>query len=281
MKNNFLNNWIKSQTIPHFAGVQVIASNFVAERSVPRHVHHGYNFSLAINGASKIDCGHCGETHVFKSGDLFLTEAHEVYAARTIGKPPWFGYTISISKELLAFLLNFASGGKQIALPHYAAGAVKNDELRRLFLELHDSLNVGQSKIEQESLLLDWVISVQQSYGDQSGSFDNRRLGRETAAIRRVRDFIAENLTENIRLRDLANLAGLSPFHLNRVFTKKIGVPPHVFQNQLKIEHAQKLIRENKPFSEIALESGFADQSHFNRFFKRYTGITPKNFFAG
>jgi AraC-like DNA-binding protein len=95
-----------------------------------------------------------------------------------------------------------------------------------------------------------------------------------------VREFIRENLHENIKLQELAEVASLSPFHLNRVFRAQVGLPPHEFQSQLRIEKAAKLIAQKKSFAEIAFETGFADQSHFNRFFKRYTGVTPKRFLA-
>lgn len=271
---------MKAQRAKNLQGVQILTANFITERETPRHIHQEYAFSLAVKGTSEIDCGHCGETHVFKSGDLLLTEAHEVYAARAFGKPPWHTRTIRIEQKKLHSLLNFAADGKQIALPHYTAGAVQNDRLRRLFLKLHDALAAGQSPLEQESVLVDWIVSVHQTYARQFGSFGSRRLYRETAAIRRVREFIAENYRENIKLQDLAGIARLSPFHLNRAFAAQVGLPPHEFQNQLRIEQARNLIREKKSFAEIAFETGFTDQSHFNRFFKRYTGVTPGKFFT-
>lgn len=247
---------------------------------MPRHVHHDYVFSLAVKGATEIDCGHCGSTHIHNEGDLLLTEAHEVYAGRALGKPPWHTYTISISKDKLASLLDIAADGKQITLPHYSTGSVRNDTLRRLFLKLHESFASQGSQLEQESVLIDWVVSVQQTYALDSRSLPDRRLYSETESVARVRNFIVEKFAKNLRLGDLAEVARLSPFHLNRVFSAEVGLPPHAFQNQLRIEKARSLIGQKKSLSEIALETGFSDQSHFNRFFKRYTGVTPKRFFT-
>lgn len=176
-------------------------------------------------------------------------------------------------------MLEFAADGKQTELPHYIQGAVKSNELRRLFLKLRDSLTTGQMPLEQESVLLDWVVLVDRMHTDKSEN-SRRSFFSETAAIRRVREFISENFAENIKLQDLAEIARLSPFHLNRVFAKEIGIPPHVFQNQLRIEKARELIAQKKSLAEIASETGFSDQSHFTRFFKRYTGVTPKKFFT-
>lgn len=279
MSDSTTENWVKTQSVPHLDGVRTHASNFISERDAPRHIHHEYVFGLAIAGAMEIDCGHCSDTHILQPNDLLLTEANEVYSSRALGKPPWQYFSISISKEKLGLVLDSADS-KHITLPHYTRGAVKNDKFRRLFLELHDSLSDERIALEQESLLLDWVMSVNEIYSDEQNNLHSRRIYQESAAIRRVREFIRENLHENIKLQELAEVARLSPFHLNRAFRAQVGLPPHEFQSQLRIEKAVKLIAQKNSFAEIAFETGFSDQSHFNRFFKRYTGVTPKRFLA-
>ncbi len=281
MSNETSGDWVRIKSAEHLSGVHVQTTNFTTRRETPRHIHQEYAFGLAVKGAVEIDCGRCGTTHILKSGDLMLTEAHEVYAGRALGEPPWLNYIIRISKEKLVSQLDFATDGRGIAPPHYIEGAVRNNHLRRLFLNLHNALATEQLPLEQESLLLDWVVSVHRTYARQPSSFGNRKLHRETAAVRRVREFIADHSGENIKLHDLAEIARLSPFHLNRVFTAQVGLPPHAYQTQLRIERAGRLIAQKKSFSEVAIETGFSDQSHFNRFFKRYTGVTPSRFYAG
>ncbi len=280
MSNRSTENWVKTRSVPHLEGVRTHQANFVSERNAPRHVHQEYVFGAAIAGALEIDCGRCAEKHVLQPNDLMLTQAHEVYSSRTLGLAPWRFVSISVSKEKLGLLLE-SDDGKQIALPHFTSGAVKNNQLRRTFLKLHDSLNDERTALEQESLLSDWVVSINETYADQQNSRDLRRIYSEPPAIRRVREFIRENVAENIKLEDLSKIARLSPFHLNRAFARQVGLPPHEFQNQLRIEKAAELIAEKKSLAEIAFLTGFADQSHFNRFFKRYVGVTPKKFVAG
>jgi AraC-like DNA-binding protein len=279
MNSRVNQDWIKILSVPHLEGVRTLARNFISEIEMPRHVHHEYVFSLAVKGATEVDCGHCGETHVLQPNDLLLTEAQEVYASRALGKPPWRYFSLRVSTEKLNLLLDSADG-KQIGLLHFTHGAVKNDQLRRLFLRLHNSLNEERTTLEQESLLLDWLVSVGQRYSEHSNRFHSRRIYSESDAIRRVREFIRENIGERIKLQSLAEIARLSPFHLNRAFAVQVGLPPHEYQNQLRIEKALNLLEQKKSFHEIAFETGFSDQSHFNRFFKRYTGVTPKRFFA-
>jgi AraC-like DNA-binding protein len=261
-------------------GVRRHAANFTDARRTPRHVHHEYVFSLVVEGPWEIECGHCKATHIIEKGDLLLTEAHEVYAGRALGEPPWRRLSINISRSKILSLFDYAADENQISLPHFTPAAVSDPSLRRLFLALYESLNDDRTALERESRLLDWTSSLRRHCAPRSESLESRRVYRETAAVRRVREFISESFADNIRLPELAKIAGLSAFHLNRVFASQVGLPPHEYQNQLRIEAAGRLLAQNKTYAEVALETGFSDQSHFIRFFKRYTGVTPKNFLA-
>ena len=94
-------------------------------------------------------------------------------------------------------------------------------------------------------------------------------------AVRRVREYLVEAHAGNVSLEDLAKVANLSPYHLHRVFTREVGMPPHAFQTQVRISRSRVLLNEGKPLHAVAAETGFADQSHFTREFKRYVGLTP------
>lgn len=280
MSGRLTENWVKTWSVPHLEGVRTHASNFISQRNAPRHVHQEYVFGELTAGLIEIDCGHCGEKHIIQPGDLLLTEADEVYASSALGKPPWRYFSISVSKEKLGSILDSINPERKIALPHFTQGTVRNEEFRQRFLKLHNSLIDEITTLEQETLLLDWIVSLNEIYTDQTNNFHNRRIYSESRAIRRVREFIRENVADNIKLENLSEIASLSPFHLNRSFSAQVGLPPHEFRNQLRIEKASQLIAKKKPLAEIAIETGFSDQSHFNRFFKRYKGVTPKQFFT-
>jgi AraC-like DNA-binding protein len=81
-------------------------------------------------------------------------------------------------------------------------------------------------------------------------------------------------------LTQLASFAKLSRFHLLRLFRTQMGVPPHEYQTQVRITHARKLLRKGYSILETAFETGFFDQSHFSRNFKRITGRTPGQYLS-
>ena len=95
--------------------------------------------------------------------------------------------------------------------------------------------------------------------------------------IRRVTDFILAHLSQDISLEALAQQADFSPYHFARLFRQSTGESPHQFVLRQRVETAQHLLKETRaPLASIALESGFANQSHLTRIFKRQLGLTPR-----
>ena len=93
--------------------------------------------------------------------------------------------------------------------------------------------------------------------------------------IEAVRAHLREHLTETVTLAEMAHLAGLSRFRLAKVFRSLVGVPPHAYLIQLRIEHAKHMLAAGRPISALAQETGFFDLSHFTKHFKRHVGISP------
>lgn len=94
--------------------------------------------------------------------------------------------------------------------------------------------------------------------------------------VARLTEFIEDNLDRPICLEDLAVLVNVSRFHFSRLFKRTIGVTAISYVEQCRIRRAKSLILETGlPLAEIALATGFADQSHFTRRFQRHVGCTP------
>lgn len=94
--------------------------------------------------------------------------------------------------------------------------------------------------------------------------------------LRRVLDHIEANLDGTLCLTDLASVADLSVFHFSRMFKLATGESPYHFVGSRRLARAERLLREtDMPLSELALECGFASQSHFNAAFRKALGISP------
>jgi AraC family transcriptional regulator len=107
---------------------------------------------------------------------------------------------------------------------------------------------------------------------------DGPRLqgGLSAAKLRQVTSYISENYANEIKLDELAQVAGMSSFHFAREFKRTTGTTPHQYLINVRVEHAKTLLRQNGlPLTEVGLRAGFSHQSHFTRLFRRLTGTTP------
>jgi AraC family transcriptional regulator len=105
------------------------------------------------------------------------------------------------------------------------------------------------------------------------------RHGLDDGRLRRVLAYIEEHLADDIAVADLANVACLSIFHFTRAFAATMGVPPHRYVSQRRLESAKAMIATGRgSLSEIALDCQFSSQSSFTRAFRRAVGMTPAEY---
>lgn len=93
-------------------------------------------------------------------------------------------------------------------------------------------------------------------------------------------NFMEENYGEAVSLDSLSAVSGLSKYHLIRAFTDQTGISPHRYLETVRINRARGFLAEGKTAVEVAISTGFHDQSHFTNCFKKILGITPRRYGA-
>jgi AraC-like DNA-binding protein len=102
------------------------------------------------------------------------------------------------------------------------------------------------------------------------------RGGLPSNVLHRIREYVEANLEVKIELADLAAIANLSRCHFTHAFKQAIGCTPHRYVMSRRLERARQLLLASSfPTAEIALATGFADQSHFSRYFRSFFGVSP------
>ena len=122
------------------------------------------------------------------------------------------------------------------------------------------------------------VAAVGQLFADPRYGGERRpvlRGGLAPVLRRRLVEHIEASLDQTITLKDLAKLADLSEFHLQRMFRASCGVSPHDFILNRRIDRARRMLEGSEPIAQIAPACGFSSQSHLTRMFKAVTGTQP------
>ena len=103
------------------------------------------------------------------------------------------------------------------------------------------------------------------------------RGGLPPVVVQRICEYIESHLEQKIGLEALATMAGLSTHHFARSFHETVGMPPHGYLLSRRLDRAERMLRQTQlPLSEIAAATGFSDQSHLARHFRRRTGTSPR-----
>ena len=147
--------------------------------------------------------------------------------------------------------------------------------------------NVGMALLEEldsqglsgrlyvESLTNVLAVHLLRYYTTEARNVTRFHGGLSGPRLKQVTTFIAENYGNEIKLAELAQIAGMSSFHFAREFKRTTGTTPHQYLINFRVERAKELLCEELPLTEVGLRSGFSHQSHFTRLFRRITGTTP------
>lgn len=256
-------------TLPFFGGVDVMRATFV-NHSFSRHFHEGYALGCITDGA--MEFRYLGQTHVAPAGRINLVvpgEVHDGHAAVAAG---WSYAMFYLKPQALQEAARAVGAPK--ALPHFRMGVIDDPDLAACVRQTHQALqDENTGSLEKETRLY-WLLAQWISrHADEKGT--PLRTGNEHRAVARVRELLHDRLGEDLTLDELADTAALSPFHLLRVFRKHMGITPHAYLTQERVNRARAMLSTPARLADIAQDCGFSDQAHLTRLFKRQLGITP------
>lgn len=238
--------------------------------STPRHFHE--ELEITVTQGNAWDLYSRGDKHTVPPGTLTLTQPGEVHRTHLAGEVSCTFCGLHVAPALLQNVATEVAG-REKGLPFFPTPIVTDEYLSTLVLNFHIALERPSCRLEQQSLVLDLLAQLIMRCAEDRPAL--QPLGWERQPIKLVRDYLEDNYAQNVSLEQLAHIANLSAFHLNRVFCKEVGLPPHAYQTQVRITRAKTLLTSGWSIGQVALETGFASQSHFGWHFKRLVRVTP------
>jgi AraC-like DNA-binding protein len=241
--------------------------------SLPRHFHE--ELELNIRQGDGWEFNYRGAMHNVPSNTLVVTQPGEAHHADCMSDRDCTFRGLRVSSDLLQQVV-IEVAGSQTDLPFFPTPLVHDRDLNTQFVKVHQALEQSISQLEQQTLSLDLLAQLILRCAEAPPSL--AKLGEERQPVDRVRAYLEDHYSQEISLEQLAQVANLSSFHLNRAFSKTFGMPPHAYQIQVRILQAKGLLRKGWSLKKVAVETGFASQSHFGSHFKRLVCVTPRQY---
>ncbi len=259
--------WSRYYRLPA-TSVEALHARFITH-SYPRHAHDYFVIGLVESGAQAY--WYRGERRVTPAGQIFLVNPDEPHTGESASRDGYVYRTLYPSADLLARVAEEAGVGRGI--PFFTSAVLNDRVLAGLLSRLHHRLAGQAPQSECESLLYKALTHLIAHHSEKPVS--PKPVGSERCSVRKVREYLEANFSEDVSLSKLAAVVSLSPFYLARAFESEVGLPPHAYLEGVRIRKAREILDRGSDLVSTALAVGYSDQSHLTRRFKRFLGITP------
>jgi AraC-like DNA-binding protein len=239
----------------------------------PRHVHNGFCVGIVQKGARIVCQG--GSSTIIPENALFVINPGVAHTCKSQDKEHSY-FIICVEAESMKAIASQISK-KTHTVPYFKNIPLYDKALGSKIRQFFSLIENTSSALERESVLFSLLSELVLHYGEESPI--PCRAGVHDGALKRACEFIRTYYAQDLSLRQLSSVACLSPFYFQRLFLENTGVSPHDYLLQIRIRKAQELLLYGKSIACVAVDTGFVDQSHFTRSFKRVTGTTPGSYF--
>ncbi|MCM6775792.1 AraC family transcriptional regulator [Nocardia sp. CDC159] len=263
--------WVDYRRMPD-RPVEAMAAHFDRHVYDP-HSHDAYSFGYTEFGVQAFGCR--GGSHASVAGMLMAFNPDEPHDGRS-GHEDGFTYRIvHIGPELVSELLADRAG-RPTGLPLFPDPVLHDPPLLRALERLYHCVGCPATTLARDEALARTVAAMVERgarHPPRAAGHPRDDVAAELAG--RAWTILRERYLDDISSAELAAAVGCSRFTLARTFRARYGLAPSDFQRQLRLRAARRMLASGRSVAEAAVESGFADQAHLTRWFRRCYGITP------
>lgn len=233
----------------------------------PNHFHEYYVIGFIEDGKRCLSCR--AQKYTIAKGDIVLFNPGDSHACvqSDDGALDYRGF--NIAKEVMLDLAQEVTGRRD--LPGFSKNVIFDEEVTCCLRPLHQLVMKGSREFGKEENLLLLISLLIQRYGQP---FKNC-IPECREEIEKACGFMEQHFADRIGLEQICRHVGLSKSTLLRAFTRSKGVTPYGYLENIRIGKAKKLLEQGVPPIETAMQTGFADQSHFTNYFNRFIGLAP------
>jgi AraC-like DNA-binding protein len=241
-----------------------------------KHLHEEYSICWMQTGL--VTTHYRGSSHLSPVQSLTVMNPAELHRGKVIGEESVSYYSLYPSENTLRQVCEEVF--ETSTLPYFQHPIVLDnileDKLRAFVISLQNVHSGQASSLELSSHYLSFLAQLVKHYADTT--FTLASIKQEASAVEKARQYLHANFHKDVTLHELANVVSLNRAYLIRAFKKTVGLPPHAYLTQLRLIEAKKQLVAGTPIIQVALKTGFADQSHFSRTFKYTYGVTPATY---
>ncbi len=241
-----------------------------------RHNHDAFSIGLVKKGQTRFHLVQSEEVVLpVNMGNVVLINPGEVHACNPVEGTVFAYYMLYIEPGYFLRLLSDYTNTLVTAY-RFPVSLLKSRKVSRAVNLLCHAIQSRQAGLEIETRLLDTLADILDVCSPHGAA---REPDTETScSVTPAFDHMRAHPSDTISLKDLAAMCHLSPYHFLRTFRRQYGLPPHTAQTQMRVNLARRLLAEGATIASTAATTGFADQSHFTREFKKSVGTTPQKY---
>lgn len=249
-------NKVKTKKMPILDGIELKSATFI-DKKFPVHFHQSWSLAFIEYGSENISFNNFD--FILNKNALVLIPPYSLHKNWGNKNNAWAYKAIYISNDFIKTVSKklFADYSHLASIPYFLSYC-------------NNGFDVNEKSIFNilENLFLN-------ALNDKTKPYFQKHTNEPFSQIL---NYLSLNYSQSITLENIEKKFNINKFKLQKSFKNKIGLSPLEYQMSIRIENSKQLFYTNTPLVEIALESGFYDQSHFTHCFKKYVGVTPGSY---
>ncbi|MEO0564242.1 MAG: AraC family transcriptional regulator [Chloroflexota bacterium] len=256
-------------TTPDLPEIEFFTARFT-DFSYALHFHEDYAIGVVERGVHAFR--YRGENFAVPAGRVVTCQPGEVHNGYPGNAEPWY-YRMMYLHPSLVRRVATELGHRPSSLPFLNTTTIDHQRVVRAVYALHQYAEAAEPTLAQEVLVHDMLALVLGHFSEIQ--VNPRAVTDERTPVGRAITLMSDRYTDDLQLEDLANAAHLSKSYFIRAFRRHTGMSPYAYLVQVRLNRAKALLRAGASATDVAQQTGFYDQSHLTKAFKRFMGVPP------